>query len=86
MKTIFSELNGALTLTEQAGVFTLSFNEAIGGGAAAGILKGQGSVVLDGELALSLSEKLLNSHLPPTVAAFAVVIEAMVNKAIEALE
>lgn len=85
-KQVFSALGGALVLSEAEGVFTLSFDEALGGGEAAGILKGQGSLVLDGKMGLQLGEKLLNSHLPPAVVPLAQVIEGVANQAIQALE
>lgn len=86
MKTIFSAMGGAVTLTEQAGVFTLSWSESLGGGLAAGIVKGQGSLVLSGTLGLQLGEKLLNAHLPASVSALASVVEGVANQAIASLE
>lgn len=86
MKTIFSALNGALVLTENEGVFTLSFDESLGGGEAAGIVKGTGSVVLDANMALALSEKMLNSHIPASLLPLVTVIEGVVNQALKALE
>ena len=90
MKTIFTALGGALVLTEQGGVFTLSFAEAaaVGGGQAAGVIKvqGAGSVVLDGATGLKLGEALLNSHLPASLQALATVVEGVANQAITALE
>lgn len=90
MKTILSVANGAVTLVEDAGVFTLNVNEAasIGGGQAAGVLKvqGSGSIVLDAEAGLKLGEALLNSHLPVAVQPLALVVEGIANQAIKALE
>lgn len=85
MKVIFSALGGALVLSEQAEIFTLSWDESIGGGLAAGIVKGQGSIVLSGALGLQLGEKLLNAHLPASVQALALVIEGVANQAIAAI-
>jgi hypothetical protein len=86
MKTIFSALGGALTLTEQSGTVTLSWDESIGGGLAAGIVKGQGSLVLNGTLGLQLGEKLLNAMLPASVLPLAQVVETVANQAIAAIE
>lgn len=90
MKTVYSAANGALTLTEDSGVFTLNVNEAlnVGGGEAAGVLKikGQASVVLDTPTGLLLAEKLLNSHLPAALQAPALAIESVGNAALKALE
>ena len=86
MKTILSLLGGAITLTEESGVFTLSFNESLGGGSAAGIVKGSGSFVLSGTMGLQLAEKLLNAHLPTSLATLAPAVEAIVNTAVAAVE
>lgn len=90
MKTIFTGLNGALTITEDAGVFSLNITEAvyIGGGEMSELLKvqGQGSVVLDSKTALKLGESILNSHLPASVLPLAQVIEGVVNQAIASIE
>lgn len=90
MKTIFTAFNGALTLTEDAGVISLNISEkaSIGGGEAAGLLKvaGEASVVLDGATGLKLGEAALNAHLPASVQPLAVVIEGVANQAIAAIE
>lgn len=90
MKTIFSVAGGAVTLTEDAGVFKLSITESasIGGGQASGLVKaqGSGSVVLDGASGLKLGEALLNSHLPASVQPLALVVEGIANQAIASLE
>lgn len=86
MKTLASLMGGAVVLTEEAGKVTLSFDESLGGGAAAGIIKGQGSVVLDGAAGLALGEKLLNAHLPAAMQPLAPVVEGIFNQAIAALE
>ncbi len=86
MKVLLSLANGALVVSEDAGKVSVTFNESIGGGAAAGIVKGSGSVILDGEMGLQLGEKLLNSHLPVSVQPLALVIETVANQAIKALE
>jgi hypothetical protein len=86
MKTLLSVANGALTVTEDGGKVSLNFDESVGGGAAAGIVKGQGSIVLDANMGLQLGEKLLNSHLPASVQPLAQVIEGVANQAIQAIE
>ena len=86
MKTIFTAFGGALVLTEQSGVFTLSWDESLGGGEAAGIVSGSGSIKLSGILGLQLGEKLLNAHLPVSVQPLALVVEGVANQAIAALE
>lgn len=90
MKTIASFENGAITLTEDQGVFSLNFNESLsaGGGQASGIaqIQGQGSVKLNGALGLKLGEALINSHLPASVLPLAKVIEGVADQAIQALE
>jgi len=90
MKTIYSVQNGAITITEDAGVFSLNISEkaSVGGGEVAGIVKvqGEGSVQLDAATALKLGEALLNSHLPSSVQSLAAVIEGVANQAIAAIE
>lgn len=90
MKQIANFQNGAVTITEENGVFKLNVDESfnVGGGEASGIVKvsGKASVQLDAELALKLGENLLNSMLPPTVLPLAKVIEGVVNQAIESIE
>lgn len=89
-KQIASFANGAVTLTEDAGVFSLNFDESVsvGGGVAAGIakVKGTGSVQLDAGLGLKLGEALLNAHLPASLLPLAQVIEGVANQAITAIE
>lgn len=86
MKTLLSVANGAVTVTEDAGKVSINFDESVGGGSAAGIVKGQGSVVLDAESGLKLGEQLLNAHLPASVQPLAQVIEGVANQAVQALE
>ncbi len=90
MKELASFASGAVKLTEESGVFSLSFQEdvAVGGGAAAGVVKvqGQGSVVLDAALGLKLGEALLNAHLPVALQPLALVVEGIADQAIKALE
>ena len=86
MKVLLSLAGGAIQVQEDAGVVSLVFDESVGGGSAAGIVKGSGSLILDGPLALSLGEKLLNSKLPASMQAVAQVIEGIANQAISALE
>lgn len=89
MKTIFSLYNGALVLTEQGGVFTLSFDEslAVGGGLAAGVIsfKGQGSLVLSAAQAAILGEGLLNGVVPAALLPLAKEVEGVANAAIASL-
>lgn len=85
-KQIFNLDHGAVTLVEDAGVFTLSFNESLGGGQATGIVSGSGSIKLSAAQGLKLGEQLLNAHLPVSVQPLAVVIEGVANQAIAALE
>ena len=86
MKTLLSLLGGALLVTEEAGVVTLSFDEALGGGAAAGVLKGSGSLVLNGEQGLQLGVNLMNAHLPPALLPLAQVVEGVALQALKAAE
>lgn len=85
-KTIFSAYGGAVALVEDSGALALNWDESIGGGQAAGIVEGKGSLKLNGTLGIQLGEKLLNSHLPPTVLPLAQVVEGVANQAIAALE
>lgn len=85
-KVLYSAMSGAIEIQEEGGVISLVWNESLGGGAAAGIVKGQGSLQLDAMSALKLGEALLNAKLPPAVAPLAVVIEGIVNQAISAVE
>lgn len=90
MKVLASFAGGAVQLTEDKGVFSLSIDESVslGGGQAAGVVKaaGKGSIQLDAELGLKLGEALLNSHLPAAVQPLAQAVEAIVNQAVKALE
>lgn len=90
MKLIASLANGAVTLTEENGVISLNVDEAIsvGGGEAAGLVKvaGKASVQLGAEAGLMLGEKMLNAHLPTSVAPLALVVEGVANQALKALE
>lgn len=85
-KVLFSAQNGALQITENGGVVTLSINESLGGGATAGVVQGTASIQLGAMQALQAGEKLLNAHLPASVASLAPAIEAVVNTAVAALE
>lgn len=86
MKTIFSAFGGAVVLTEQAGIFTLSLDETIGGGLAKNIVTGSGGLVLNAPTGIQLGEALLNAHLPAAVLPLAEVVEGVANQAIAALE
>ena len=86
MKTLFTSDDGKINLAEEAGKITLSVDEAMGGGEAAGIVTGKASVVFDGPTALKLGEQLLNSHLPPVMQPVAQIVEGIANQAIEAME
>lgn len=90
MKVILSLANGAVQLTEDQGIFSLSLDESlsVGGGSAAGVVKvaDKGSVQLDGETGLRLGEALLNSHLPASMQPLALVVEGVANQAVKALE
>ena len=86
MKTILTLFNGGFTVTEQAGVITLSINEAAGGGECAGFLKGTASIVLQGTQVLKVGETFINSKLPTALAPLATVVEGVVNQAIASLE
>lgn len=86
MKTIVSLAGGAVSVTENAGVFSLNIDASLGGGSAAGVVKGQGSILLDAGTALKLGESLLNSHLPVSVQGLAGAVESIVNTAVASLE
>lgn len=90
MKTIVTLAGGVVTVTENAGVFSVNLvdNVSVGGGEAAGIVKvaGTASATLDAATGLKLAEALLNSHLPVAVAPLATVVESIVNTAVAALE
>jgi hypothetical protein len=86
MKTWLSLLGGALTITEQGGVVSLNWDESLGGGKAAGILVGQGSLKLSALVGLQLGEQELNSELPASVEPVAEAVEGVVNAAVTALE
>ena len=89
MKTIVSLLGGAVVLTEQGGVITLSLDGSLGGGVAAGILKGQASLVLDVASGVKLGEGVLNAvsaqHAPALVP-LVQVVEGVANQALATLE
>ena len=86
MKTLLSVMGGAITITEQNGVFSLNWNESLGGGQAAGVLKGSGSIQLSGQQLLELGENALNEHLPASAVPVAKVVEGIANSAITAAE
>jgi hypothetical protein len=86
MKTLLSLFGGALTITELSGVVSLNWNESIGGGKAAGFLKGQGTLVLDGPQDLQLVEGFVNGKLPAAILPFALAGEGILNTAISAAE
>lgn len=80
MKTIVTLLGGAVELQEQAGDFYLSFNGSLGGGEAAGIVSGQGSIKLGtGSVGLKLGEAWVNAHAPAYMAPFLQGAEAAIN-------
>ena len=68
MKTLASLWSGAVTVTEEAGVVKLNFNDSksLGAGKAAGWLKvsGQASIVLDGRQDFDLLMGVIESHSP----------------------
>jgi hypothetical protein len=86
MKTLLSLMGGALVLTEQGGLFTLTFDDklAVGGGKAAGVVsvQGQGSIVLSGKQAFDLLAEMVESHVPAPAAAAVAAIEAVADAAI----
>lgn len=86
MKTILTLGNGAIVLTEQSGVFTLTLTETVGGGQANGVVSGAGSIKLNASQGIKLAEALLNAHLPVAMQPMAAVVEAVANQAIAALE
>ena len=86
MKTLLSLLGGAITVTEQNGMFFLNWNESLGGGSAAGVLKGVGSLQLQGNQALQIGEEWLNGKLPAILQPLAKGIEGIVNKVVESKE
>ena len=86
MKTLKSWLNGAITITEQGGALFLNFNGALGGGDAAGIVQGSGSIKVDGNMGLHLAEGMINSHLSGTGLAIAQGAEALAESAVKSVE
>lgn len=88
MKTIVSLLGGAVVLTEQGGVITLSLDATLGGGTA-GILKGQASLVLDVASGVKLGEGVLNAVIAqraPALVPLVQVVEGVANQALATLE
>lgn len=88
-KVIATLLGGAVVVSETAGVVTIEASDAasVGGGAAAGLVKVEGSakITLDAMSGLKLGEALLNAHLPAGVSPLAAVVEAVVNQAVSAV-
>jgi len=83
MKTLFSIFGGAVSIQEKAGDFYFVFDGGLGGGAAAGLVTGQGSVKLGtGSVGLKLAESWINSHVPSELEAFAVAAEGYLNSTI----
>ena len=85
-KQLLSLLGGALVVSEDAGAVSVSFDESLGGGAAAGVVQGKGTVVLNALQGLQLGEQLLNAHLPASMVPLAKVVEGVANQAAAALE
>lgn len=88
-KELFNFGNGAVVLSEEAGVVTLSLSEqaSLGGGEAAGVIsvQGSGSVVLKGKVGFDLAMKLLEAHSPAAFVPIEVAAAAIVDAAIEKL-
>lgn len=86
MNKLLSLANGAVTITEEAGVVSINVNEALGGGEAAGIVSGTATIKLNAAQGLQLAEKLLNAHLPAALLPGALLVEGVANAAIKAAE
>jgi len=86
MKTLLSLLGGAITITEQNGIVSFNWNESLGGGQAAGVLKGVGSIQLSGNQALHLAEGWLNGKLPAALVPFAKGIENLIDVGLKTVE
>ena len=85
MKTLFTLFAGALLIQEQAGDFYAVFDDSIGGGAAAGIVSGKGSIKFGtGTVGLKLAEGWINSHAPAQVQPFLLAAEAYLNPVVAA--
>lgn len=83
MKTLLSLLGGAVMFQEQAGDFYLAFDGSLGGGAAAGIIEGKGSIKLGtGSVGLKLGEAWVNAHIPAAAVPFAQMVESAINGAV----
>jgi hypothetical protein len=83
MKALLTLLDGALLVQEQAGDFFVTFDGSLGGGAAAGIIEGKGTIKFGtGTVGLKLLEQWVNAHLPASVQAFAQMAEAALNSAV----
>lgn len=85
-----SYLGGALIVSEDSGKLkvTISKSATVGGGKAASVLsvEGEGSITLDGEAALQLTEALVNSKLPSSILPLVEAGEAIINAAVKAIE
>ena len=86
MKTIKSYLNGAITITENAGSLFLNMDDSIGGGAAKGIFEGKATLSLGANQALDVLETDLNKIVPATFLPLVLAVEAVANSAIKAIE
>jgi hypothetical protein len=88
-KTLLNLQNGAVTLIEDSEILTLSLTEGavIGGGQAAGVLtvKGTGSIILSGPIAIQLGFALINAHLPTVMIPMATAFENMILKGLAAI-
>lgn len=89
-KVLLSLDGGAVQLVENSGVYSLKLDKSasLGGGKAAGLLKveGDGSVDLDLDGVLLLSEALANAHVPAALLPAAEAVEGIANAAVKALE
>jgi hypothetical protein len=86
MKVLASLLGGALVVSEQGGVVSLTINESIGQGKAAGVVMGSASVQLNALALITLGESALNAALPAALMPLVSVIESVANQALRAIE
>jgi hypothetical protein len=85
MKTLFSAFGGAILVTEQNEIVTVTLDESVGGGQASGVVVGKGTIVFQGPQAIKLAAALLNSVLPAALLPLAQVVEGVAAQAIAAL-
>lgn len=85
-KHIATLFGGMVEINEDGGKITVSGNESVGGGQAAGVVQGQEGFSFDLEKGVELAEQDVSNMLPAAVKPYAPVVFGVLNPALKALE